>query len=451
MTHAKLFTLTAAALLTANLLTAQVTQFLRVAVVDNSNVTVQQYVPLTFAFSLIGSDQLDPNDIGNRASLGDIGDDVYPFSLSTNNDVFTSYDARPDLIGYKRIPFGFASKFPATIKILTSSFGSCMDSTGRPTYAWIEQISTGLAYPLIGDTVKLDIPANITFSCDYYLHTGIPIVTSVSDESCYHTYDGEVYFSNPNCNQWKLKIYRNNIMYFTTIINQPDTLITNLTSGNYTFVSSVNSITVDSTLYNMISAQQIIPDFTVGNYNPNAGDSVTFTNITASPYIGAYTYAWTFGDGNTDTQASPTNQYLTAGNYEVILVVTDVNGCSADVFDSVFVGATVPPTPIHSFNSGNFHPSLNPGNPVSINNADSLLDLRFDFPYTTYATRVMLTLPNEQTVTVTFMSITGEIISTTQTSENQLELIAPKAGLYIIKIDNAKGEVKSKAIMVTDF
>jgi PKD repeat protein len=61
-------------------------------------------------------------------------------------------------------------------------------------------------------------------------------------------------------------------------------------------------------------------------------DSIaTFTNSS----VGASTYSWDFGDGNTSTSTNPTNNYQVAGTYTVTL--TAINGdCSSEfVFDVV--------------------------------------------------------------------------------------------------------------------
>ena len=54
------------------------------------------------------------------------------------------------------------------------------------------------------------------------------------------------------------------------------------------------------------------------------GTSLSFTNTSQN----ADSYVWSFGDGNTSTETSPTHQYPDKGNYTVKLVST--NSCSAD-------------------------------------------------------------------------------------------------------------------------
>ncbi len=71
------------------------------------------------------------------------------------------------------------------------------------------------------------------------------------------------------------------------------------------------------------------------------GGLMSFTNTTTN----GSTYQWTFGNGNTSTQASPTNIYNSANNYTVKLVATSTNGCK----DSVTQTVTVWPRPVASF------------------------------------------------------------------------------------------------------
>ncbi len=44
--------------------------------------------------------------------------------------------------------------------------------------------------------------------------------------------------------------------------------------------------------------------------------------------IGAASYQWDFGDGNTSNQRNPSHTYTTTGLYTVTLIVTNANGCS---------------------------------------------------------------------------------------------------------------------------
>jgi len=86
--------------------------------------------------------------------------------------------------------------------------------------------------------------------------------------------------------------------------------------------------------------------------NPCAGFSASFAYTTngntaiftpqvnngTSPYF----YQWQFGDGGFSTQANPSHTYNSPGQYGVILIAQDTNGCIFTFYDSVSVGNSNP-------------------------------------------------------------------------------------------------------------
>jgi len=70
------------------------------------------------------------------------------------------------------------------------------------------------------------------------------------------------------------------------------------------------------------------------------GDTL-FTNNLSS----AASYAWSFGDGSTSTDASPFNFYSTAGDYDVQLIATTTNNC----IDSLSKNISIYSKPVASF------------------------------------------------------------------------------------------------------
>lgn len=65
---------------------------------------------------------------------------------------------------------------------------------------------------------------------------------------------------------------------------------------------------------------------------PNAAFTSTIDGLTVSftdASIGADSYSWDFGDGNTSTEASPTHTYDAAGTYTVELTVTNAGGSNS--------------------------------------------------------------------------------------------------------------------------
>lgn len=447
MTRKSLLTLTAAALISGTIFAAPVTQYLKMTVTDNSNVTVQQNISFTYAFSSIGLDAADANDYGNQNSINLNGNDVYPFSVTNDGYFLTQTDARPDLAGYKKIQFGFASKLPATIKVLACAFGNIpSDSTNRPAYAWIEQISTGTIYPFLGDTVKLEIPANLNYVADFYLHVGPRIATRYNDETCYGAFDGDLSVSNPTCSGWNLTVLKNAVPFFSDSIHQPDTTLANLTAGTYTVITYINSIPVDSVEMIVRSEPQLIADFTVDNYTPTTNDVVNFTNISvADP---SATFYWTLGDGNDDINVNTSNQYYLPGAYEVVLTVTSASGCQATVYDSVWVTAVVSNGNENQMNIvGNFNQSVNNNNNTttptgSRNNAFEIS--------TSESQRIGITQTEAQPMNIMITNANGQVISTTQTADTKITLEVPATGIYIVRVENAKKDVLVKTIMVAN-
>ncbi|WP_091556280.1 ThuA domain-containing protein [Micromonospora pattaloongensis] len=66
------------------------------------------------------------------------------------------------------------------------------------------------------------------------------------------------------------------------------------------------------------------------------------------------TYAWTFGDGGTSTEANPTHVYTAPGNYTAQLTVTDSEGRSAVANVPITVGNTAPTVSIEFPPDGGF-------------------------------------------------------------------------------------------------
>lgn len=65
------------------------------------------------------------------------------------------------------------------------------------------------------------------------------------------------------------------------------------------------------------------------------GEVTTFTSGNAS-----LNHTWDFGDGNTSTDANPTNTYATEGTFTISLSVMDANGCSGTVSNDITISGS---------------------------------------------------------------------------------------------------------------
>lgn len=114
----------------------------------------------------------------------------------------------------------------------------------------------------------------------------------------------------------------------------------NLAAGNYSVTvtdaggcSSVQMVSITGTL------------FPIAQFSTNPvclGIPTQFTDqSTGSPT----SWSWNFGDGNTDTQQSPSHTFASAGTFNVTLIVANANGCP----DTITIPVTVDPIPIAAF------------------------------------------------------------------------------------------------------
>jgi len=87
----------------------------------------------------------------------------------------------------------------------------------------------------------------------------------------------------------------------------------------------------DDTLVQVTVHPKPVPDFTLPNVClPVGAAAFTNTSTIAGGSLSSMTFSWSFGDGNTSTQVSPTHNYGGTGPFQVRLTATSAEGCVKD-------------------------------------------------------------------------------------------------------------------------
>jgi len=241
-----------------------------------------------------------------------------------------------------------------------------LDGNGNQIPCTFYQVSAGQGIP--GFINSTNCPGVIykpwtTVSVDLSTYVGQNVTIRFTTYDCaLGGHYGYAYIDG-SCNTFK--IHQNGVLcnnspailcappgYATYTWNGPG--ITNV-SGQCLVVNSAGVYDVQLTSITGCSSPLI--DYTVtmnpapnANFSPsnlNGCNAFLSFNNTSSNGGGAYTSYWTFGDGDTSTQVSPTHTYPAYGTYTVTLYVYAQNGCSDTTSQVVVINP--PPAPGMSY------------------------------------------------------------------------------------------------------
>ncbi len=106
--------------------------------------------------------------------------------------------------------------------------------------------------------------------------------------------------------------------------------------GTYTIMLKAFGCGFDSIQQEVVIHPSPETEFT-HNFIACPGEPVNFDNLT----IGASSYQWDFGDGNTSTLNNPSHVYVDSDTYQISLLATSIDGCQNSTSGSITV--LVPP------------------------------------------------------------------------------------------------------------
>ena len=172
---------------------------------------------------------------------------------------------------------------------------------------------------------------------------------------------------------------------------------------------------------------------TIGTFTIPTGDegaSLTFASAATAGTSDTLTYAWSFGDGSTSTDASPTHAYADDGAYAVSLTVTDDDGSTATRSGTVTVNNLAPSVAAMSATSG-YEGATITYTAVATDSGTDTLSYAWNFGDGTTATTSTGTtthvFTDNRTATVTVTVTDGDGGTTTRSAISTIRNLNPTA------------------------
>jgi gliding motility-associated-like protein len=110
---------------------------------------------------------------------------------------------------------------------------------------------------------------------------------------------------------------------WSTTATTPGITVAPQVSTSYFVQVSDECQTFSTTAVAVVQVVKPLANFYIATQNPMQGLPVQLTNAS----FNAWSYAWSFGDGNGSFLVNPTHVYTQPGAYEITLIATDQKGC----------------------------------------------------------------------------------------------------------------------------
>ncbi|MFN8287691.1 MAG: choice-of-anchor J domain-containing protein [Chitinophagales bacterium] len=277
------------------------------------------------------SDATNTYDVGydNRKPLSVLGQPTI-FTFNTNNAERLSINVNRSIDETPNVPMNFIPGANGTFTFTADGVNS-FDPT---SYVFLEDKQTGQ---------WIDLRQNATYTFQsttadahdrFVLHFTPAAELSASDASCATM--GQITIEQPGTANWNYTVSnQNNVVIASGTLNQNNSVNVSATAGVYqlTLVDNSGYTVVKNVQVNGV--QTIAAAMTADKNTVETAQDVTFTSTTAN----AATTEWNFGDGATATTATATHQYQSEGVYTVSLTVTNADGCSSTVQQTITVTA----------------------------------------------------------------------------------------------------------------
>ncbi|CAN5916225.1 hypothetical protein BH11BAC7_BH11BAC7_10630 [soil metagenome] len=371
--------------------------------------------------------------------------EIRPFTISGNGVAINAVDSRPEINRYSVFDFGIASDHADTVIINAASFIDIVSTNysvnKNISFVYLEELSTGMFYSILNQSVQLIIPVDTTYEVNYKLHVMVKADISTVAATCLDPSSGSILIENSASNPWNYTVYQNGTSIVTSACLAADTSAT-VQPGAYAVTVYVNNLLADSIQVTVNSPVPVVADFTADNYYVDVNNTVSFTNFSS----GSITYSWNFGDSTSDTLENTTHSYATAGTYPVTLTAINQYGCQAAFTDSIFVSDVLSAHQSSSFSSS-FYENESRNSSAATMRTGNLPDVNVG----SEAQKISVKQNGiTEQLQVQIMNLNGELISSAFVTDQSNTFNVPVSGIYLVIIQGQNGQVITKKIMVTN-
>jgi len=210
-----------------------------------------------------------------------------------------------------------------TISQVTVHYAGTNETSG----SWITVVNQPQTFDLIKLQNATDVLGGVTLAAGWYTQIRLFV------DSALVTIDGV---------QYDLKIPSKKIKLITPFLVQDNQTLT--LTLDFDVQKSIHKAG-NSGKYIMKPTIKVVQSGLPGEFEADAGgDYEAAVNETiqfmgsASGSVEPYTWYWTFGDGATSTVQNPQHAYTQAGEYEVVLTVTDATNQTATAYTEANIG-----------------------------------------------------------------------------------------------------------------
>lgn len=193
----------------------------------------------------------------------------------------------------------------------------------------LRDMETNIIYDLKKDSViAINFSAADNGSAPRFrAYFSLPPQLTINDISCYEKNDGSMIITKAGCDSFSYSLYDSAGIFLVNRanVNISDT-ITGIAAGSFSIVSEDYDGSTDTFYFIVSRPEKIEATFITDSvyYLTDRTAAVTFINNS----VNAAGFEWSFGDGNTSSEAAPVYSYKTAGSYTVALTASN-GGCSS--------------------------------------------------------------------------------------------------------------------------